>query len=106
MTDVVKELADLKVAWEGKLNEVSAGLEEAVAMQQAQTEFSKLQKQQAELREEVEVLSRYSKLNSVLRVSMNAIDVTQCRLAHAGCLSCERLKRRHCKRSLTRCTPA
>lgn len=60
MSEVVNELADLKLAWERKLSEVSTGLEEVVALRQAQTEFSQLQQQQAELREELEVLSRCS----------------------------------------------
>lgn len=62
MAEVVNELAELKVAWERKLSDVSAGLEEVVALRQAQTEFSKLQQQQMELREELEVLSRMLKL--------------------------------------------
>lgn len=60
MAEVVSEMADLKVSWERKLNEVSAGLEEVVALKKAQTEFSQLQQQQVELREELEVLSRCS----------------------------------------------
>lgn len=62
MAEVVNELAELKVAWERKLSDVSAGLEEVVALRQAQSEFSKLQQQQMELREELEVLSRMLKL--------------------------------------------
>lgn len=62
MTEVISELADLKVAWEHKLGEVSAGLEEVTELRKAQTEFSKLQQQQNELREELEVLSRYRML--------------------------------------------
>lgn len=62
MTEVVSELASLKVAWEHKLSEVSASLEEVMELREAHTEFSKLQQQQNELREELEVLSRYSML--------------------------------------------
>lgn len=58
MAEVVNELADLKVSWERKLKEISVGLEEVVALKEAQTEFCKLQQQQVELREELEVLSR------------------------------------------------
>eukprot|EP00892_Ulva_mutabilis_P007482 jgi/Ulvmu1/5105/UM021_0122.1 len=62
MAEVINEMADLKVSWKRKLSEVSAVLEEVVALRQAQTEFSTLQQQQVELREELEVLSRMLKL--------------------------------------------
>lgn len=62
MERLLAEVAGVKGTWQGKLNEITAVVEDVVRLKKGQLEVSKLNQQQEELQEELKVLSRMLKL--------------------------------------------
>ena len=82
MERLLAEVAGVKGTWQGKLNEITAVVEDVVRLKKGQLEVSKLNQQQEELQEELKVLSRMLKLRETEIKSLET-QLAQVRPLHA-----------------------